>query len=179
MPIPLALGIAAGATALQGVVGAAQYFGAGKKKAPPKFSIPKGYEERLKRVKSRATLGGEMPGQTQMEQQQQRITSKGIDALEAAPSSTFTSNVSKFVQQERDAMANIGVQAAQRKDRLEEDLLSAMKDKEQYQIDAYRDKLAKWEMGEQERLASKGAGMQNMMGALSGAAEVAGTFKKE
>jgi hypothetical protein len=178
MPIPLALGIAAGATALRGVVGAAQYFGAPKKKAAPKFSIPKGYEERLGRVKSRAAFAGQLPGQEQMEQQQQRITSKGISALEAAPSSTFTSDVASYLQKERDAMAGIGIKAAERKDQLQEDVLTAMKDKEEYQMEAYRDKLAKWEMGEQERLAQKGAGMQNMMGALSGAAMVAGTFKK-
>ena len=177
MPIPLALGIAAGAVAVQGIAGAAQYFGAGKKKPQPKFEIPKGYEERMGALKNRAATAGALPGQDVMEQQQQRITSQGISALESAPSANFSSNVSKYLQQERDAMASIGIKAAERKDMLQEDVLTAMKDKESYQLMKQEQEMENWKGTEAERLARKGAGMQNMMGALQGAASVAGTFK--
>ncbi len=164
MAIPLAA-IGAVAGVAQAGVGIYQSIKGSRMKAPQsKFEIPKGYEERLKAVKGRAAFGSELPGQTLMEQGQSAITARGIKALEAAPSSNFSSNVAQYLQQERDAMAGIGIKAAERKDQLESDVLDTMKDKEEYQVAQQTRKFEIEEAKLAEKAALEGSGLQNIFG---------------
>jgi hypothetical protein len=170
LPIAVPIAMAAGQAAL----GAGQLLSAGKREAAPKFQIPKSYEERMGRLKTRSAMAGELPGQARMEQEQGRISASGIEAMRG--SADYTTNIAKYLQQERDAMANIGIKAAERRDQLDADVLSAMKDKEGYEMEKFRDEQDRWRMKEEERLGKQAAGMQNISGALSQGASIATTY---
>lgn len=163
----MAVPLAAIAGVTQAVVGGYQAIkGAGTKAPQSDFQIPQQYAERMKRVQGRAAFGSQLPGQTLMEQRQQAVTSKGISALEAAPSANYTSSVSRFMQQERDAMADIGIKAAERKDQLESEVLTTMKEGEAYQVAQQQRKFDKEAAKLAEKQALTGSGMQNVMGGV-------------
>lgn len=178
MALPLAaLAVASGVA--QAGVGAFQAIKGARMKAPQsEFEIPEAFKDRLGRVKTRAATAGELPGQTTLEQQQSAITSRGISALEAAPSANFTSTVAKYMQQERDKLADIGIVAAERKDRLEADVISTIKDKEAYQTEQQRRKFEKEAAELAKKQALIGSGMQNIKGALDVGASASTTFEK-
>jgi len=176
MAIPLAaIGAAAGVA--QAGVGIYQAIkGSGKKAPQSQFQVPEQYKERLKAVKGRAAMGSELPGQTLMEQKQSAITSRGINALEAAPSANFSSNVAQYLQQERDAMANIGIKAAERKDQLDQNVLDTMKQGEDYAVKAQQRNFDIEESRLAEKQALTGSGLQNVMGGIQAGAQAASTF---
>jgi hypothetical protein len=73
-------------------------------------------------------------------------------------------------------MANIGIKAAERRDQLDADVLSAMKDKEGYEMEKFKDEQDRWRMKEEERLSKQAAGIQNISGALNQGASIAKTY---
>lgn len=174
------LALAAGSAALKGATGVAQMLGAGKEKEQPKFQTPSGYAERSKRVRSREAMGGTVPGQDLIEQNISASTSQGIEAYkEAGNQANLQEMIAQSVQNEQSKYAELGVKAAQIKEQRALDVDKVIKEGEEYDVMGQKREMELAEAQEAERLAKKGAGMQNITGALDSAVEIGTTFGKK
>lgn len=144
------------------------------------------YEQRMAKLKTReGSISTVMPGQGRMEEKIGGATSGGITAMrEVGNQATFGNTVAQFVQQEQDKLADIGIAAATRKDRLQGEAFDAttqaMKDKEGYLLDFAKEREARKYDKATGKIAEKsaltGAAMQNVSGMVDTGASLAATY---
>jgi len=163
-PIPVMAALAIGSTGLKAITGATQLF-KGRGDVPQSdFETPAKYNERMARLRSREALGSKMPGQDLMENKFGAATSQGITAMkEAGNQANFQDMVAQSIQSQQDQLADLGIKAAMRKDRLYDDVTQGMKEGEEYEVMKQKRKFEKEAAKLAKNEALKGAGVKNLV----------------
>ena len=168
MPIPLALGIAAGAGILKSGLGFLQQAKGKKmlkKTVDPGYKIPKGFGENLAQAEQMARTG--MPSQQYNQAQQNISRNVGTGVRALSRSANPAAGVAGLVRAQNDATLGLDVSnaAARRQNILQamgarREMAGQQLAQQQYQQNRYFDKV-------NEANARIGAGTQNIFGGLS------------
>lgn len=169
--------VSGGISAVKGIIGAIQGFGANKKIKDqwanrPTYKKPEAIDSMID-IYRKAASRSQLPGQDLIEGKLGRTTSKSLRYAEKyAPSSAALLESARSANEaEINAIRDLGIEFAQYRDAAEQRLAAGKAVEAQYEDqEFYYNKALPWETRMNEFQSRKQAGFQNMWSGVSGAA---------